>query len=84
MNMITSTVANKYAAVKSFGSISILGLSSFFFWKIEKRWKTLKYLFPAQKKLVFLQQALSLILSWFLPVLKFQMKVHKKKFLLMN
>ena len=34
LNMITSTVANKYAVVRSFGSSSIVGLSSFFFWKI--------------------------------------------------
>ena len=40
--------------------------------------------FPPQKNLVLLQQALSLILSWFLPVLKFQMKILKNKFLLMN
>ena len=34
LNMITSTVANKYAVARSFGSSSIVGLSSFFFWKI--------------------------------------------------
>ena len=33
LDMITSTVNNKYAVVKSFGFSSI-GLSSFFFWKI--------------------------------------------------
>ena len=34
LDMITSTVNNKYAVVKSFGFSSIVGLSSFFFWKI--------------------------------------------------
>ena len=34
LNMITSTVANKYAVVKIFGCGSIVGLSSFFFRKI--------------------------------------------------
>ena len=33
LNMITSTVANKYAVMRSFGSSSVLDLSSFFFWK---------------------------------------------------
>ena len=36
LDMITSTVNNKYAVVKSFGFSSIVGLSSFFFWKIQK------------------------------------------------
>ena len=40
--------------------------------------------FPAQTNLVLLKQALSLILSWFLAVLKFKMKVLKNQFLLMN
>ena len=31
--MITSTVANKYAVMRSFGSSSVVDLSSFFFWK---------------------------------------------------
>ena len=34
LNMITSTIANKYAFVRRFGSISVSGLSYFFFWKI--------------------------------------------------
>ena len=34
LNLITSTVANKYAAVRSFSSSSIAGLSYLFFWKI--------------------------------------------------
>ena len=33
LNMITSTVANKYAVVKSFGFSSVVGLSCFFLWK---------------------------------------------------
>ena len=36
--------------------------------------------FPAQENLVLLQQALSLILSWFLSVLKFEMKILKNNF----
>ena len=31
LNMITSTVANKYAVMRSFGSSSVVDLSSFFF-----------------------------------------------------
>ena len=34
LNMITSTVTNKYTVVRSFGFSSIVGASSFFFWKI--------------------------------------------------
>ena len=34
LNIITSTVADKNAVVRSFGYSSIVGLSSFFFWKI--------------------------------------------------
>ena len=33
LNMITSTVANIYAVMGSFGSSSVVDLSSFFFWK---------------------------------------------------
>ena len=33
LDMITSTVANKYAVMRSFGSTSVVDLSSFFFWK---------------------------------------------------
>ena len=32
LNIITSTVANKYAVMRGFGSSSVVGLSSFFFW----------------------------------------------------
>ena len=83
LNLIFSDVPNKYVAVRAFGSSLIVVLSSFLknlFVNLN-----LKVLIPVQKNLVLLQQVLrSLILSWFLPVLKFQVKVPKKKFLLMN
>ena len=34
LNMITSTVAKKYAVVRGFSSSLIVALNSFFFWKI--------------------------------------------------
>ena len=48
LNMITSTVANKYAVMRSFGSSSVSDLSSFFFWKT-------KYFFLGHKNLTLLQ-----------------------------